>query len=167
MSQSNANYVLPTTAHSNTHLYVSHSVHLLAKGRKLLPGTGAVQKLHTHNTNTYTQRKQAPAVGYWHSLPSDSCSEPDGKQPFQFCSKPHPNTSITADSQAGISTERQKGKWAKEPNPPYCQCHLSRKGLRHIWCGGERSREQRAFRYCAWKAAATFVLYKRNIWVQC
>lgn len=99
--------------------YLSHSVHSLAKRRKLLPSPGAVQKLHMHNTNTYTQQqkkkpKKRPAVGYWHLLPSDSCSEPDGKQPFQLCSKPHPNTSITTDSQAGISTKRQRGKWSKE-----------------------------------------------------
>lgn len=124
----------------------------------------------THVQHKHAQQKQAPAVGYWHSLPSDSCSEPDGKQPFQFCFKSHPNTSITTDSQAGISTERQRGKWAKEPNPPLrprCRCLPSRKGWRHIWCREERSREQRAFRCCAWKAMTTFVLYIGNVWVQC
>lgn len=133
MSQSNENYGLQTTAQGNMHFYNQ-------KKKKLLHSTVIVQKLHTHDTNMCTQRKQAPAVGYWHLLPYDSCSEPDGKQPFQFCSKPHPNTSITADSQAGTSTARQKGKWAKEPNPPtsHWQCHPFRNGLRYIWCGEEQ-----------------------------
>lgn len=90
---------------------------MLAKRRKLLSGTGAVQKLHMHDTNMCTQWKRVPAVGYWHSLLPDSCSEPDGKQPFQFCSKPHPNTSISTDSQAGISTERQQASGQRSQIP--------------------------------------------------
>lgn len=165
MSQNNANYGFQTTAQGITYLYVSRSVHSLAKRRKLLPGAGEVQKFHVHDTNTYSQQKQAPAGGYWHSLPSDSCSEPDGKQPFQFCSKPHPNTSITADSQAGISTKRANGQ--RSQIPPCCRCHPSRKGVRHIWCGRERSRELQAFRCCTCKALMTFILYTGNVWVQC
>lgn len=97
--------------------YLSHSVHSLAKKAASQPRSGSevthAQHKHVHTTTKKTPKKR-PAVGYWHLLPSDSCSEPDGKQPFQLCSKPHPNTSITTDSQAGISTKRQRGKWSKE-----------------------------------------------------
>lgn len=71
-------------------------------------------------------------------------------------------------SQAGVSTEGQHSKWAKEPNPlsPGPVSSLQEK-LRHIWCREERSREKEAFRCCAWKDMTPFVLSTKNVWVQC
>lgn len=108
------------------HFYGSRSGHLLAERRKLLPNTAAIQEVHTHDTNTYTQ--QAPAVGHWHSLPSASCSEPYGKQAFQFCSKPHQHRLRLPGWQS--QPKRKGARGQRSQIPPCCWCDPSRKGLR-------------------------------------
>lgn len=135
------------------HFYGSRSGHLLAERRKLLPNTAAIQEVHTHDTNTYTQ--QAPAVGHWHSLPSASCSEPYGKQAFQFCSKPHQHRLRLPGWQS--QPKRKGARGQRSQIPPCCWCDPSRKGLRHVWCRREKSREPRAVRCCSLKAVTTSV----------
>lgn len=81
-----------------------------------------------HNTNTYTQQKQAPAVGYWHSLPLTAALKQMGNS--------HSSSAVShIPTPASLQTPRLasqlKGSAASEPRsqipPPQCQCHLSRK----------------------------------------
>lgn len=146
---------------------MSHSVHPLAKRRAASQHRGRSEVTHAQHKHIHTT-KTGSCCWILAFIASDSCSEADGKQPFQFCCKPHPNTSITANSQAGISTERQRGKWAKKPNPPSpVPVSSLQEKLRHVRCGEERSREKQAFKCCTWKDMTTFVLNTGNVWVQC
>lgn len=121
-----------------------------------------------HNTSVYTQQNQAPAVGYWHSLPLTAALNQMGNSHSSSTVSHIPTPASLwiprlASQLKGSEASEQRNKIP----PPQCQCHLSRKKLRHIWCGEERRREKWAFRCCTWKDMTTFVLSTGNVWVQC
>lgn len=151
------------------YLYMSRSVHSLAKWRKLLPGAGAVPKLHMYNTNTHNKNKLlllATGIRYHLTAALNQMGNSHSSSALSHIPTPaSPQTPRLASQPKGSGASGQRSQIP--PLRPRCRCHPSRKGQRHIWCREERSREQRAFRCCAWKAMTTFVLYIGNVWVQC